>query len=450
MKDTSPLQCYALRFKRARRDGADGDILEDPFSSDASASALHFPPGFVLLLPVAMVQLCTKDLGIKFVRVQYGQFAVRLVLSDTLHVLIEVEPHGEALDFIALYKGDDGEARQWLPQVLRVFELAVRLQLWRSGCPLALVQSESQSAAGSSSVFSSSSSSKCGCRYHEPAAPHLPECMAAPLCGQCIILTSLKKVVNTATSPGPHRCGGKGHAITAELMCFTIWAQQAVSTAPAPPNLRRESSLPDRKVLQEQIQVLTAKLEAESKARQRLEARHGQLEARHDDLEARQEQDMDLVGMQFAEADAKVDAASNAVEAKLATERQARQAEREQDASMVNMQVAGVEADMQAQLAQERRVRQQGFDAVQARQDQDMHMVNMQFAETEAKIDATSGTLESRLAADRQARQAEREQDTNMTNMQFAEVEAKLEADRLDRQRATDAVQARQEQGSSN
>jgi len=102
MNGAPSMQCYALRFKRARRDGADGDILEDPFSGDATVCALHFPPGFVLQLPVAMVHLCAEDLGIKFVRVQYGQCAVRLVLSDTLHVSIEVEPHGEALDFIAL------------------------------------------------------------------------------------------------------------------------------------------------------------------------------------------------------------------------------------------------------------------------------------------------------------------------------------------------------------
>jgi len=304
------------------------------------------------------VQLCTKDLGIKFVRVQYGQFAVRLVLSDTLHVLIEVEPHGEALNFIALYKGDDGEARQWLPEVLRVFELAVRLQLWRSGCPLALVQSESQStAAGSSSVFSSSSSS-CRCRYHEPAAPHLPECMAAPLCGQCIILTSLKKVVNTATSPGPHRCGGKGHSITAELMCFTIWAQQAVSTAPAPPNLRRESSLPERKVLQEQIQVLTAKLEAETKARRR----------DIDEVRARQDQDMDLVNMQLEEADIKVDAVSSVVEAKLAAEREARQRD-----------VAEVRDSVDGKLQAEHQARQ-------AEREQDASMVKMQFDQVESRI----------------------------------------------------------------
>jgi len=376
MKDTSRLQCYPLRFKRARRDGADGDILEDPFSSDASASPLHLPPGFVLLLPLAMVQLCTKDLGIKFVRVQYGQFAVRLVVSDTLHVLIEVEPHGEALDFIALYKGDDGEARQWLPQVLRVFELAVRLQLWRSGCPLALVRSESSSAttASAGSLSDSSSSSSC-CLYHNPAAPHLPECMAAPLCGQCILLTTLKKVVNTATSPGPHRCGGKGHAITAELLCFKMWAQQAVSSPSSPANLRPESSLPDRNALQEQIQVLTAKLEAECKVRWRLEARHGQLEIHQHQVIAR-------VDMQLAEVEAKLDA--------------------------------------------ERFHRNKAINAVQSRQDQDMDLVREQFAATHAKVDAVSTVVEAKLVAEREAREAERKQDANSMKMHFNELDSKL------------------------
>jgi len=151
-------------------------------------------------------------------------------------------------------------------------------------------------------------------------------------------------------------------------MCFTIWAQQALRSAPAAPNLTRESSLPDRKVLLERIQN---------------------------------------------------------VEAELVAERTARWAERDQDTSIMNLQFSEVESELDA----ERLDRQRAIDAVKARQDQNMHMVNMQFAETAAKIDVTSGTLESKLASDRQARKAEREQDTNMTSMQFAEIEAKLQAD---------------------
>ena len=102
-------------------------------------STLHFPPGFVLQLPLVMVQLSGK-LGIEFVSVRFGKYSVQLIMSDALHLFIEVEDHGSRLDFIALYKSSDVEARQWLPQVVRVFELAVRLQLWRSGCPLASLE----------------------------------------------------------------------------------------------------------------------------------------------------------------------------------------------------------------------------------------------------------------------------------------------------------------------
>jgi len=133
-------------------------------------------------------------------------------------------------------------------------------------------------------------------------------------------------------------------------MCFTIWAQQAVSTAPAPPNLRRESSLPDRKVLLERIEALDAKVQR---------------------LQATQAQDMGLVGMQFAEADAKVDAVASGVEAKLAAERQARQ-----------QGIDGVHSKLEA----ERIDRQRAINEVQGRQDQDMHMMNMQFDQVESRI----------------------------------------------------------------
>jgi len=263
------------------------------------------------------------------------------------------------------------------------------------------------------------------------------------------VLSSLKTLVNTATCPGPHHCSEKGHAITAELMCFNIWAQQAVSTAPASSNLRRESSFSDPKV-QKLIQDLIAEVQT-LKANQAqfmglVHMHRAEMEARaaadRQAGQAEREQDMDLVGMQIAEADAKIDALSRVVDAKLAADRQTRQAEREQDASMLDMQIAGMEANLQAQVAQELQARQQdaaevptklqaerletqnAVDSVQTQWVQDKQMVDMQFEQVETR--ARSGF--SRAHAQRSGAEAKVVQST--------EAEAKLEVDRLD----TDAV----------
>jgi len=179
-------------------------------------------------------------------------------------------------------------------------------------------------------------------------------------------------------------------------MCFTIWAQQAVSTAPAPPNLTRESSLPDRKVLLERIQ----KVETEQIG-----------------LAARQHQDEALVNIQhvvssvvetkFAEERQVILAeVHDSVDGKLQAERQARHAEREQDASIVSMQIAGVEAAMHAQREQERIAREQGIETerlerefaineVQARQDQAVDIIDKQLGSLEAQRAQDAAAVQS-------------------------------------------------------
>jgi len=258
--------------------------------TDVDGSTLHFPPGFVLQLPLAMVQLSGK-LGIEFVSVRFGKYSVQLIMSDALHLFIEVEDHGSRLDFIALYKSNDAEARQWLPQVVRVFELAVRLQLWRSGCPLASLETDGKLSAerhdeddqreadagrqdDDSKMVSLLSQPRQAavsraaplvcCHFHYPTSSDLLDCEAIPLCGQCVLAAGHhREMVITARAPNPRgpsssstpaplvcRCKRVGHPVSADMMCFDRWSgalslsPSAGAVLPAPLVVSASATLP--------------------------------------------------------------------------------------------------------------------------------------------------------------------------------------------------------------
>ena len=270
--DLSRFQCYGLRYKRIK--DADGDDIDEepsisslhdaddgkhassslrsnvhharPMSASSrlsgvsnasfihSVAALHFPPGFVLQLPFAMVEL-SHHLGIEFLKVQFGKYSVRLVVSHEVQLLIEVETHGLRLDFLAFYVVGSQEAKQWLPRLVRVFELAVRLQLWRSGCVLNYAHAASRGRRDGIC-----------CHLHHEVSVDLPECSALPLCGTCLLRSGAKHGLVPMRAPvgGPvERAGAplslstatvitcrEGHATDAELVCSKLSAAAASPT----------------------------------------------------------------------------------------------------------------------------------------------------------------------------------------------------------------------------
>ena len=195
-----------------------------------------------------MVQLCGK-LDIEFANVRFGKYSVQLIISDALRLFIQVEDHGSRLDLVVLYKHDDAGACEWLPQVVEVFELAVRLQLWRSGCTLTAVDESDPSDfvdsmngpfgggnGGSADdderkvehsvkpMLRSSSSAKFCCHFHHLSSADLPDCEAIPLCGHCILHTGCLEPVRTANQAAAIRlCKQAGHPVSADEMCFKLW-----------------------------------------------------------------------------------------------------------------------------------------------------------------------------------------------------------------------------------
>jgi len=214
----SSLKAYAVRLQRVARNRVIASGADDAGDS-------HFPPAFVFQLPLAMVEVPTK-LGLQFLDVKYGQSSVLLVVSDFLHIWIEVEKRGLQIDFIALYDGESAEARMMLPEILRVFQLGVRLQLSLSGCLLTGVTDEDRRdpelSASQGDIMETVPSATCfGCYYHQLELSNLKECSGKPLCTECIVETGTKRVAGkTSDEPNAKRKCQKGHTVPPERLCF--------------------------------------------------------------------------------------------------------------------------------------------------------------------------------------------------------------------------------------
>jgi len=168
---------FGLRFQRLPSELFEPMDDEKAQCSDAAdfscpnTSSACFPPGFVLRLPAELVKMA-RSIDMSFSSVKCGIRAVHMVMREYLHVFMELDPYGAALDVVAFYEEGNEEATVWLQQVLRLIRLVIRDELQRAHCPMRHQQYATETFC---------------CHYHHAVSPDLPECRAVPLCPKCLL-----------------------------------------------------------------------------------------------------------------------------------------------------------------------------------------------------------------------------------------------------------------------
>jgi len=164
-----------------------------------------------------MIKLAA-DLEIPFERVVYGKYSVQLVVDAALHVFLQVDQHGAVLDFVAYYDVQHPEAKIWLGVLIRVVRGCIRTELQKSGCK----------------VQPLSGQAPCCCHYHHPVSPDVIDCLALPLCPQCLL---------HETRPERHEFSGNlkyrecGHKVVPSSLCFETQLSSGAQTVTVAKNL---------------------------------------------------------------------------------------------------------------------------------------------------------------------------------------------------------------------
>jgi len=183
-------------------------------------------------LPFTMVELASA-FDVRFTCVKHGLAAVWLTVTDRLQLLIDGGHGAEHVDFIALYDHSDVESRDWIPVLLDVLKLAIKVQLERYAASLdslpaqcstrSFVASETKNTGLQRA--SNTESTLCSCPLHCSISADMPQCRVRVLCSECVLRSHIRSTLNNAGVSGSGfnmRCKA-GHGMADAATCFSMW-----------------------------------------------------------------------------------------------------------------------------------------------------------------------------------------------------------------------------------